>query len=66
LDIKETGCEVVDWIQLAQDRTQWLSRVIMVMSLWAPRKADLLTSRVTISFSKKKDFTPWNLLKFVK
>jgi len=28
--------EVVDWIQLVQDRFQWWDLVKMVMTIWAP------------------------------
>jgi hypothetical protein len=33
MDLKETGCEDVDWIHLAQDRVQWWVLVNVVMSL---------------------------------
>jgi hypothetical protein len=33
-DLRETGCEFVDWIHLAQDRDQWWAVVNIVMSLW--------------------------------
>jgi hypothetical protein len=33
VDLKAIGCENVDWIQVAQDRGQWLVVVNMVMNL---------------------------------
>jgi len=33
MDLSETGCEVADWIQLAQDTDQWRALVSMVMKL---------------------------------
>jgi len=32
-DLRETGCGVVDWLRLAQDRDQWQSLVKTVMKL---------------------------------
>jgi hypothetical protein len=36
LDPKVTGCESGDWINLTQDRDQWLAVVSAVMNLWVP------------------------------
>jgi hypothetical protein len=36
MDLRETGCEVVDWIHLAQDRDQWRAVVNTVMKLRVP------------------------------
>jgi len=44
MDLWEIGCEVVDWIHLAQDRGQWQALVNTVMKL---------LDRVTISFSRR-------------
>jgi hypothetical protein len=33
LDLRETGINQVNWIQLAQDRVQWWAFVNMVMNL---------------------------------
>jgi hypothetical protein len=38
LDIKVTGCEDVDWIQLAQDSVQLWAAMNMVKNLWVPQK----------------------------
>jgi len=36
MDPKETGCEGVNWIHLAQDRVQWSAPVNTVMQILAP------------------------------
>ena len=36
MDIQEVGCEVMDWIDLAQDRDRWQALVNVVMNLWVP------------------------------
>jgi hypothetical protein len=36
LDLREIGWDGMDWIDLAQDREQWRTHVIMVMNLPDP------------------------------
>jgi hypothetical protein len=36
MDFKETACENVDWIHLAEDRDQWRALVNLVMNFWVP------------------------------
>jgi hypothetical protein len=36
MDLRETGWDGIDWIDLAQDRDQWRVRVKTVMSLRVP------------------------------
>ena len=36
MDVKEMGCEGMDWIELAQDRDRWWVLVNVVMNLWVP------------------------------
>jgi hypothetical protein len=36
MDLREEGCGVVDWIELAQDRDRWLALVSAVMNLQVP------------------------------
>jgi hypothetical protein len=36
IDLRETGCDGGDWIDLAQDRDQWRALVKAVMNLWVP------------------------------
>jgi hypothetical protein len=36
IDLRETGCGGMDWIDLAQDRDQWRAPVNMVMNLKDP------------------------------
>jgi hypothetical protein len=53
MDLREIGWEVVDWINLAQDRDQWRTLANTVMKLRLPYKAEnSLTSWVTVSLSR--------------
>jgi hypothetical protein len=36
MDLRETGIDWANWIQLAQDRVQWRACVNTVMNLWVP------------------------------
>jgi hypothetical protein len=36
MDLRETGCDVIDWIELAQDRDQWRALENTVMNLRVP------------------------------
>jgi hypothetical protein len=36
MDIREIGWGGMDWIDLAQDRDQWMALSNMVMKLWVP------------------------------
>jgi len=36
MNLKEVGCEVVDWIHLAQDRGLWRALANMVMNFRVP------------------------------
>jgi hypothetical protein len=36
MDLRETGIDGVNWIQLAQDRVRWQAFVKTVMDLWLP------------------------------
>jgi len=36
MDIREVGCECVDWMELAQDRDRWRALVSAVMNLRVP------------------------------
>jgi hypothetical protein len=51
MDLRETGIDGVNWIQLAQDRVQWQACVNTVMNFGFHKARYFLTSGVTISFS---------------
>jgi hypothetical protein len=36
MDLRETGWDDMDWINVSQDRDQWRTVVNMVMNLWVP------------------------------
>jgi hypothetical protein len=36
MDLRETGWDGTDWINLTQDRDQWRALVNAVMNLWVP------------------------------
>jgi hypothetical protein len=36
MDLREIGCDVMDWIDLAQDRGQWRALANKVMNLRGP------------------------------
>jgi hypothetical protein len=38
-DLKNTGCENMDWIHLAPHRDRWCSLVDMIMNLWVSIKS---------------------------
>jgi hypothetical protein len=36
MDLREIGWGGIDWIDLVQDRDQWMALLNMVMNLWVP------------------------------
>ena len=36
MHLREVGCGVMDWMELAQDRDRWRTLVNVAMNLWAP------------------------------
>jgi hypothetical protein len=43
MDLREIGCDGVDWIDLAQDRDQWRALVNTVMNLRVPKNAGIIS-----------------------
>jgi len=52
MDPREIRWEGVDWIRVAQDRSQWWAVVKAVMNLWVPQE----TGNFLTSFSRRKLF----------
>jgi len=53
MDLKEVGCGVLDWIELAQNRDRLQALVYAVMNLRVPQNAgSFLTSCKPVSFSR--------------
>ena len=36
MNLQEVGCEVIDWIELAQDRKSWRAPVNVLLDIWVP------------------------------
>jgi hypothetical protein len=54
MDLKEMGCDGMDWIGLAQDRDRWRALMNVVMNLRVPSNAgNFLTSCELVSFSRR-------------
>jgi hypothetical protein len=54
IDLRETGWNGMDWIDLAQDRDQWRALVNTVMNLRVPYKSREFLSSCTIGgFSRR-------------
>jgi hypothetical protein len=52
MELREVGCGVADWIDLALDRDRWRALVYMVMNLRVPYNAgNFLSSLGHFSFS---------------
>jgi hypothetical protein len=60
MDLRETWWDVMDWIDLAQDRDQWRALVNMVMNLRVPQNSWKFLSGCTIgSFSRRAQLREW-------
>jgi hypothetical protein len=52
--LREIGCDGMDWIDLAQDRYQWMALVNTVMNLRVPQNAGKFLNSCTIGgFSRR-------------
>jgi hypothetical protein len=56
MDLREIGWDGVDWIDLAQDRGQWMALLNTVINLRVPQNAGNFLSSCTIdSFSRRAE-----------
>lgn len=54
IDLKEHGCEGMDWTQTDQDRVKWQVLKNSIMNLWVPYNWDKhMTSHETNSFQNR-------------
>jgi hypothetical protein len=54
MDLRETGWDGMEWIDLAQDRCKWRALVNTIMNLRVPYNAGKFLSRCTIGrFSRR-------------
>jgi hypothetical protein len=54
MDLRDIGCDGMDWIDMAQDRDQWRALMNTIMNLWVPQNAGKFFSRCTIGgFSRR-------------
>jgi hypothetical protein len=57
INVKERRCEVINWIQVIQDRVQWWAPINMIINICVSYKAgNFLTRRATISLSRRTLF----------
>jgi hypothetical protein len=54
MELREIGCGDIDWIDLAQDRYQWMGLVNTVMNVRVPQNfGEVLTSWATGGFLRR-------------
>jgi hypothetical protein len=54
IDLREIGCGVMDWIDLAQDRDKWRALMNMIMNFRVPQNIrKFLSSCTTGGFSRR-------------
>jgi hypothetical protein len=54
IDLKEQGCEGMDWTQIEQDRVKWQVLKNSIMNLWVIYNWDKhITSQMTNSFQNR-------------
>jgi hypothetical protein len=60
MDLRETGIDGANWIQLAQDRVQWQAFVSMVMNLRFNKESRLFFDKLS-NYQLFKDYpAPWS------
>jgi hypothetical protein len=60
MDLREMGWDVMDWIDLAQDRDQWRVLVNAVKNLRVPKNAGKFLSSCKIGgFSRRAQLHEW-------
>jgi hypothetical protein len=60
MDLKETGCESVSWIQMIQDRVQCRTVVHIVSKRRVTQKCDEFIYRLSNYKILHNDSVPWN------
>jgi hypothetical protein len=60
MGLMEIGIDMVNWIQLAQDRVQWWAFVSKMMDLWVPYKSRLLFDKLSDYQLFKEYPAPWS------
>ena len=46
MDLREVGCDLGEWIDLAEDRDQWRAYVRAVMNLRVPQKPNSYVMKI--------------------
>ena len=59
IDLIETGCEDVKWIDLVQNGVLWLDDVYLIMNIWVLLKACACLTSLELSIFQKQGLLHW-------